>query len=209
MKCLSGKLLKSGMIVSFMTFISRILGLVRDAVVANLMGAGANADVFLFANKIPNFLRRLFAEGAFAQAFIPVLTDVKNEGDEDHLKQFIAKVSGSLGAVVTVVTIIGVIGSPILAALFGTGWFIEYLQGGLQGAKYELASLMLKITFPYLLFISLTGLAGAILNTLNKFAVAAFTPVLLNIAIISCAIYLAPQFEEPAFALAWGVFIGG
>ncbi|MEP1551561.1 lipid II flippase MurJ, partial [Paraglaciecola sp.] len=106
---MSRKLLKSGVIVSFMTFISRILGLVRDAVIANLMGAGANADVFLFANKIPNFLRRLFAEGAFAQAFIPVLTDVKNEGDENHLREFIAKVSGSLGVVVTIVTIIGVV----------------------------------------------------------------------------------------------------
>lgn len=192
-----------------MTFISRILGLVRDAVVANLLGAGANADVFLFANKIPNFLRRLFAEGAFAQAFIPVLTDVKNEGDDQHLKRFIAKVSGSLGAIVTVITILGVIGSPILAALFGMGWFIDYLQEGAEGQKFELASLMLKITFPYLLFISLTGLAGAILNTLNKFAVAAFTPVLLNVSIISCAIFLAPRFQEPAFAIAWGVFLGG
>ncbi|MEP1871669.1 MAG: murein biosynthesis integral membrane protein MurJ [Paraglaciecola sp.] len=206
---MSRKLLKSGVIVSFMTFISRILGLVRDAVIANLMGAGANADVFLFANKIPNFLRRLFAEGAFAQAFIPVLTDVKNEGDENHLREFIAKVSGSLGVVVTIVTIIGVVASPVLAALFGTGWFIEYWQGGPQGAKFELASMMLKITFPYLLFVSMTGLAGAILNTLNKFAMAAFTPVLLNVAIISCAIYLSPHFAEPAFALAWGVFIGG
>ncbi|MFT2091614.1 murein biosynthesis integral membrane protein MurJ [Paraglaciecola sp. 2405UD69-4] len=206
---MSRKLFKSGLIVSFMTFLSRILGLVRDAVIANLMGAGANADVFLFANKIPNFLRRLFAEGAFAQAFIPVLTDVKNEGDEEHLKQFIAKVSGSLGVIVTIVTLIGVIASPILAALFGTGWFIDYLEGGPQAEKFELASWMLKITFPYLLFVSLTGLAGAVLNTLNKFAVAAFTPVLLNVAIISCAIFMSPHFEEPAFALAWGVFIGG
>mgnify|MGYP006090310741 FL=1 len=206
---MSGKLFKSGMIVSAMTFISRILGLIRDAVIANLMGAGANADVFLFANKIPNFLRRLFAEGAFAQAFIPVLADVKHEGDEEHLKQFVAKVSGTLGVIVTMVTIIGVIGSPILAALFGMGWFVEYINGEPAGEKFELASLMLKITFPYLLFVSLTGLAGAILNTLNKFAVAAFTPVLLNVAIISCAIYLAPRFDEPAFALAWGVFLGG
>lgn len=206
---MSGKLFKSGMIVSAMTFISRILGLVRDAVIASLMGAGANADVFLFANKIPNFLRRLFAEGAFAQAFIPVLADVNHEGDDLHLKQFVAKVSGTLGVIVTIVTILGVLGSPILAALFGMGWFVEYLNDEPAAEKYELASLMLKITFPYLLFVSLTGLAGAILNTLNKFAVAAFTPVLLNVAIIGCAIYLAPRFDEPAFALAWGVFLGG
>lgn len=206
---MSGKLFKSGMIVSAMTFISRILGLVRDAVIANLMGAGANADVFLFANKIPNFLRRLFAEGAFAQAFIPVLADVRHAGDEQHLKQFIAKVSGTLGVIVTIVTIVGVVGSPILAAIFGMGWFVEYVNNEPAGEKFVLASLMLKITFPYLLFVSLTGLAGAILNTLNKFAVAAFTPVLLNVAIISCAIYLAPRFDEPAYALAWGVFLGG
>jgi putative peptidoglycan lipid II flippase len=205
----SGKLFKSGMIVSAMTFISRILGLLRDAVVANLLGAGANADVFFLANKIPNFLRRLFAEGAFAQAFIPVLAEVKNEGNDVHLKQFIAKVSGTLGGIVTIVTILGVIGSPILAALFGMGWFVDYLNDGNDGQKFELASLMLKITFPYLLFISLTGLAGAILNTFNKFAAVAFTPVLLNIAIISCALFLAPQFEEPVFAIAWGVFLGG
>lgn len=192
-----------------MTFISRILGLVRDAVIANLMGAGANSDVFFLANKIPNFLRRLFAEGAFAQAFIPVLADVKHEDDEHHLKEFIAKVSGTLGLIVTIVTIVGVVGSPILAALFGMGWFVDYVNDQPSGEKFELTSLMLKITFPYLLFVSLTGLAGAILNTLNKFAVAAFTPVLLNVAIISCAIYLAPRFDEPAFALAWGVFLGG
>lgn len=206
---MSGKLLKSGVIVSAMTLISRVLGLVRDVVVANLMGAGAAADVFFFANKIPNFLRRLFAEGAFAQAFIPVLTEVKNQGDEQHLKLFIAKISGTLGVIVTLVTIFGVIGSPIIAALFGTGWFLGYINDEPSGAKFELASLMLKITFPYLLFVSLTGLSGAILNTLNKFAVAAFTPVLLNVAIISCAIFLSPHFQQPAFALAWGVFLGG
>jgi putative peptidoglycan lipid II flippase len=205
----SGKLLKSGVIVSIMTFISRILGLVRDAVVANLLGAGANADIFLLANKIPNFLRRLFVEGAFSQAFIPVLTDVKNAGDEAHLRQFIGKISGTLGVIVTIVALIGVIASPILAALFASGWFVEYLNDRPDGVKYELASMMLKITFPYLLFISLAGLAGAILNTLNKFGAAAFTPVLLNISIIACAIYLSDQFSQPAFALAWGVFIGG
>ena len=206
---MSGKLLKSGVIVSIMTFMSRILGLVRDGVVANLLGAGANADVFLFANKIPNFLRRLFVEGAFAQAFIPVLTDVKNAGDEQHLRQFIAKISGTLGVIVTLVTLLGVLASPLLAALFGSGWFVDYLNDRPDGAKFELASLMLKITFPYLLFIALAGLAGAILNTLNKFGAAAFTPVLLNVSIISCALYLSEHFSQPAFALAWGVFLGG
>nr|WP_289847304.1 murein biosynthesis integral membrane protein MurJ [Alteromonas sp. C1M14] len=202
-------MLKSGLIVSVMTLISRVLGLVRDVVVARLMGDGAAADVFFFANKIPNFLRRLFAEGAFAQAFIPVLTEVNQEKDNAELKAFIAKVSGTLGAIVFVVAIVGVIGSPVVTALFGTGWFIAWLEGDEAGAKFELASSMLKITFPYIAFISLTGLAGAILNTLNKFAVAAFTPVLLNLCIIGCAYWLTPYLAQPAFALAWGVFIGG
>ena len=192
-----------------MTLVSRVLGLIRDVVVANMLGAGATADVFLMANKIPNFLRRLFAEGAFAQAFIPVLTEVKNQGDEQHLRVFIARVSGTLGLIVTIVTLIGVVGSPLVAALFGTGWFIDYLQDNPDGAKFEPFALMLKITFPYLFFVSLTGLSGAILNTLNKFAVSSFTPVLLNVSIILCALYMSPLFDNPAFALAWGVFIGG
>lgn len=206
---MSRKLIKSGLIVSIMTLLSRVLGLIRDVVVARLMGDGAAADVFFFANKIPNFLRRLFAEGAFAQAFIPVLTEVHQNDDKQQLREFVAKVSGTLGAIVFVVSLIGVVASPVLAALFGTGWFMAWLQGDEAGDKFVLASTMLKITFPYLAFISLTGLAGAILNTLNKFAVAAFTPVLLNVCIIICAIFLSPSLSQPAYALAWGVFIGG
>jgi putative peptidoglycan lipid II flippase len=203
------KLLKAGIVVSVMTLLSRVLGLVRDVVIANLMGAGAAADVFFFANKIPNFLRRLFAEGAFAQAFIPVLTEVKSQGDNEHLKDFVAKVSGTLGAIVFITALVGVLISPALAALFGTGWFIDYLNDSPDGEKFELASSLLKITFPYIFFISLTGFAGAILNTLGKFSVAAFTPVLLNVCIIGSAYYLTPYFSLGAYALAWGVFIGG
>ncbi|MCU7555716.1 murein biosynthesis integral membrane protein MurJ [Alteromonas sp. ASW11-19] len=206
---MSGKLIRSGLVVSLMTLMSRVLGLARDVVVARLMGDGAAADVFFFANKIPNFLRRLFAEGAFAQAFIPVLTEVHQQDDRQQLREFVAKVSGTLGAIVFVVSLLGVIASPVLAALFGTGWFLSWWQGDPAGEKFELASTMLKITFPYLAFISLTGLAGAILNTLNKFAVAAFTPVLLNVCIILFAVLLAPDMAQPAFALAWGVFVGG
>lgn len=202
-------LLKSGLVVSMMTFLSRILGLVRDVVVAQIMGAGVAADVFFFANKIPNFLRRLFAEGAFAQAFIPVLTEVKNNHDNDELRRFVAQISGTLGITVFVTAVIAMIGSPVVVAIFGTGWFIDYLNDGPGKEKFELASQLLKITFPYLFFISLTGLAGAILNTLNRFAVAAFTPVLLNVAIILSAIFLTEQFANPAYALAWGVFLGG
>lgn len=206
---MSAKLLKSGLIVSFMTLISRVLGLVRDVVVANFIGAGAAADVFFFANRIPNFLRRLFAEGAFSQAFVPVLAEVKAKHGDDAVRELLAKVAGSLGIVVTVVTLFGVIASPLVAMLFGMGWFVEWLNDGPDAHKFELASLMLKITFPYLWFISLVALSGAVLNTYNRFAVAAFTPVFLNIAIIACAVYMAPTLDEPAMALAWGVFIGG
>jgi len=205
----SAKLLKSGLIVSFMTLISRVLGLVRDVVVANFIGAGAAADVFFFANRIPNFLRRLFAEGAFSQAFVPVLSEVKAKHGDDAVRELLAKVTGSLGVVVTLVTLFGVIASPLVAMLFGMGWFVEWLNDGPEAHKFELASLMLKITFPYLWFISLVALSGAVLNTYNRFAVAAFTPVFLNIAMIACAVYMAPTMEEPALALAWGVFIGG
>lgn len=202
-------LLKSGIIVSVMTLLSRILGLVRDVLVANLMGAGASADVFFFANKIPNFLRRLFAEGAFAQAFVPVLSAVHAQDDRKLSLDFIAKISGTLGVIVFFTAIFGVLASPVIAALFGTGWFIAFINDEPDGQKFELASTMLKITFPYLFFITLTGLSGAILNTLNRFAVAAFTPVLLNVSIITCAWLFHEQFSTPAFALAWGVFFGG
>lgn len=206
---MSKALLRSGFIVSAMTLISRVLGLVRDVVIANLMGAGAAADVFFFANKIPNFLRRLFAEGAFAQAFVPVLTEYKQGKELPDQQLLIARVSGTLGTIVTVVTIFGVVASPVVAALFGMGWFLDWWNDGPQGQKFVLASDLLRITFPYLWFISFAAMAGAILNTLGKFAVAAFTPVFLNVAIIAAAIWLAPQFEQPEYALAWGVFFGG
>ena len=197
------------MIVSAMTLISRVLGLVRDIVIANLMGAGAAADLFFFANKIPNFLRRLFAEGAFAQAFVPVLTEYEKTKPRHEVTQLIAAVSGTLGTIVTVITLFGVLGSSVITALFGFGWFLEWFHGGAEAYKFELASNMLKITFPYLWFITFTALSGAILNTLGKFAIAAFTPVFLNIAIIGCAVFLSPQLAQPEFGLAIGVLLGG
>ncbi len=215
---MSKKLIKSGLIVSGMTLISRVLGLLRDMVIANIMGVGSGADVFFFANKIPSFLRRLFAEGAFAQAFVPVLSEYQSKDAENGLsiddsrsetKQLIAQVSGTLGVLVSLVTLFGVIASPIFVMLFGFGWFIDWLNDGPAAEKFDLAASLLKITFPYLWFISFTALSGAVLNTLGKFAVSAFTPVLLNVAIISAAIYLSPMFAEPAYALAWGVFLGG
>jgi len=225
---LSKKLIKSGLIVSAMTLISRVLGLVRDIVIANVMGTGVMADVFLFANKIPNFFRRLFAEGAFAQAFVPVLSEyqVKDEqqdlqkgeqaceksaGKDNHeqTRLLIAQVSGTLGVIITVVTFFGMLASPLFVMLFGFGWFVDWLNEAPGGERFDLASNLLTITFPYLWFISFTALSGAILNTMGRFAVAAFTPVLLNVAIIGMAIYGAPHTQSPAHALAWGVFLGG
>ena len=203
------KLLKSGIIVSSMTLISRVLGLIRDVVIAAFVGAGAAADAFFFANRIPNFLRRLFAEGAFAQAFVPVLSEVKEKHGDDAVRALVARAAGTLGVILLLVTLFGVVASPLVAMLFGMGWFIEWLQGGPDAERFELASLMLKITFPYLFFVSLVALSGAVLNTYNKFAVAAFTPVFLNIAIILAAVYASDWFAEPALALAWGVFLGG
>ncbi len=206
---MSKRLLKSGLIVSMMTLISRVLGLVRDIVVANLMGAGASADVFFFANKIPNFLRRLFAEGAFSQAFVPVLTEYQALEDDDKTRQLIAKVSGTLGVLVSIVTLLGILGSGAVTALFGAGWFIDWLNGGPSAHKFELASLLLKITFPYLWFITFVALSGAILNTLGKFAVSSFTPVFLNVMIIASALIIAPNLSQPEIGLAIGVFLGG
>ena len=202
-------LLKSSLIVSFMTLISRVLGLVRDVVIATFVGAGANADVYLFANRIPNFLRRLFAEGAFAQAFVPVLSEVKEKHGDDEVRVLVAKVSGTLGVIVLLLTLFAVIASPLVVIIFGTGWFIDWLNDGKHADNFELASVLLKITFPYLFFITFVALSGAILNVYNRFAVAAFTPVFLNISIITCAILFIDSFSEPAYALAWGVFVGG
>ena len=192
-----------------MTLLSRVLGLIRDVVIANIIGAGAAADVFLFANRIPNFLRRLFAEGAFSQAFVPVLAEYQKSGDMDKTREFIGKVSGTLGGLVTVVTLLAMIGSPVVAAIFGTGWFIDWLNDGPNATKFEQASLLLKITFPYLWFITFVALSGAILNTIGKFGVMSFSPVLLNIAMISTALVLAPHLDSPDLALAIGIFLGG
>ncbi|MCO7222879.1 murein biosynthesis integral membrane protein MurJ [Pleionea sp. CnH1-48] len=185
-----------------MTFLSRILGLVRDVVMLDIFGASGTTDVFLVAQKIPNFLRRLFAEGAFAQAFVPILSEYQLKKDHYVLRQFISRVAGTLGGILFLMTLLGVLGASGLIAVFSPG-FVS------QPEKHQLASDLLQITFPYIFFISLTAFAGSILNSLGKFAIPAFTPVLLNVSMISCALWLAPQMDTPVFALAWGVFIAG
>jgi putative peptidoglycan lipid II flippase len=198
----AGGLLRSSGIVGIMTLLSRVFGLVRDVVVANLFGASAGADAFFVAFKIPNFFRRLFAEGAFSQAFIPVLSEYRSNKTEREVRQLVNSVVGVLGLVLLLVTALAVMGAPWLTAVFAPG-FVE------DAYKYGLASDMLRITFPYLLLISLTAFAGSILNSYGYFAIPAFTPVLLNLVLISTALWLTPMFTEPVMGLAWGVFIAG
>ena len=202
-KVKSSSLLRSSGVVGIMTMLSRILGLVRDVVVANYFGASGSADAFFVAFKIPNFLRRLFAEGAFSQAFVPVLSEYRSQRDYAAVKGLVDRVAGTLGATLITVTVIAMLGAPLLTALFAPGF---YMAGG---EKFDLAAEMLRITFPYLLLISLTAFAGAILNSYERFAVPAFTPVLLNVTLISSAIFLSPLFDPPILALAWGVMIAG
>jgi len=196
-------LLRSSGLVGSMTMLSRVLGLIRDVVIANYFGASGSADAFFVAFKIPNFLRRLFAEGAFSQAFVPVLSEYRSRRDLAAVKQLVDHVAGALGSVLLLVTLIAVIGAPLLAALFAPGF---YLAGG---EKFELAAQMLRITFPYLLLISLTAFCGAILNSYDRFAMPAFTPVLLNLSLIGAAIWLSPRMDPPIMALAWGVLMAG
>ena len=184
------------------TLLSRVLGFVRDLVVARLFGADAGTDAFFVAFKIPNFMRRLFAEGAFSMAFVPVLSEYKDKHGFAALKAYVDAVAGTLGVALFLVTLLGVVGAPLLILLFAPGFVNEPEQ-------WALGTEMLRLTFPYLLFISLTAFAGGILNTYERFGVPAFTPVLLNITLILCAVYLAPRMAEPIVALAWGVFIAG
>lgn len=194
--------MKSTATVGGMTFVSRILGLVRDVVFARFIGAGLGADAFFVAFKIPNFLRRLFAEGAFSQAFVPVLSEYQSQKSHEEVQMLVNSVSGVLARTLFFVTLAGVLAAPIVVMVTAPG-FIEHEE------KFELTAQMLRITFPYLLFISLTALAGGILNTYGNFAVPAFTPVFLNICLIVAAVFVAPYIDQPVLALAWGVFIAG
>lgn len=197
---MSKKPLKSAFIVGGSTFVSRIFGYVRDAVIFITFGASASTDAFFVAFRIPNFLRRLFAEGAFSQAFVPVMSAQLHEG-EDHFRRLIDHVSGILSITLLIITTLGIFAAPVLIRIFAPGFD--------DPAQQLFASDMLQITFPYLFFISLTALAGSILNIRQKFAVPAFTPVLLNLSLIGAAIWLSPHMENPVNALAWGVLIAG
>ena len=196
------RLLRSTSVVSSMTLISRILGLVRDVVFARFFGATIVMDAFIVANRIPNMLRRFFAEGAFSQGFVPVMARYREENSHSDAREFVDAVAGTLGLVLFVVTLIGVIAAPLLVFIVAPGFVGD-------DGRFELATVMLRFTFPYLLFISLTAFAGGVLNTYGKFAAPAFTPVILNLALISFALWVSPQLEEPGMALAYAVFVAG
>ncbi len=185
-----------------MTLLSRILGLARDIVIARFFSAGDAADAFFVAFKIPNFLRRLFAEGAFSLAFVPVLSEYRSRYTAAQTRDLIDRVAGTLGAILLILSLLGVLASPVLISIIAAG-FID------QPEKFDLTADMLRITFPYILLISMTAMAAGILNTWKHFAVPAFTPVLLNLSMIGCAIWLSPRLEVPVTALAWGVLLAG
>ena len=195
-------LLKSLAAVSSMTLFSRVLGFARDAIVARVFGAGMATDAFFVAFKLPNLLRRIFAEGAFSQAFVPILAEYKSKQGEEATRVFVAYVSGLLTLALAIITVLGMFAAP---------WVILVTAPGFADTadKFALTSALLRITFPYILLISLASLVGAILNTWNRFSVPAFAPTLLNISMIGFALFAAPHFHPPVMALAWAVVAGG
>ncbi|MBH3331052.1 murein biosynthesis integral membrane protein MurJ [Pseudomonas oryzihabitans] len=195
-------LLKSLAAVSSMTMLSRVLGFVRDTIVARTFGAGMATDAFFVAFKLPNLLRRIFAEGAFSQAFVPILAEYKAQQGEEATRTFLAYVSGLLTLVLAVVTLLGMLAAPLVIWITAPG-FADTPE------KFALTSSLLRVTFPYILLISLASLAGAVLNTWNRFSVPAFVPTLLNISMIVFALFLTPYFDPPIMAMAWATLVGG
>ncbi len=195
-------LLKALATVSAMTLLSRVLGFVRDTVIARAFGAGLMTDAFFVAFKIPNLLRRLFAEGAFSQAFVPILGEYKAKREFAEMRLLVDHVAGLLALALFVVTLIGVIAAPLVIYLSAPGFSAD-------AQKFDITVSMLRIIFPYIFFISLVALAGGILNTYSRFSAPAFTPVLLNLCMIAGALWLTPYFDPPVLALAWSVLAGG
>jgi putative peptidoglycan lipid II flippase len=185
-----------------MTLVSRIFGLLRDITLATIFGASGGTDAFLVAFKIPNFMRRLFAEGAFSQAFVPVFSEYREKRSREATQDLLDHVAGRLGGILLLITIIGCLAAPLLVYLFAPGFSDE-------PERFQLTAELLRITFPYLFFIALVAFAGGILNSYGRFGVPAFTPVILNLCLIAAAWWFAPLFAEPLMALAWGVFTAG
>ncbi len=195
-------LLKALAAVGSMTLLSRILGFLRDTIIARVFGAGLYSDAFFVAFKIPNLLRRLFAEGAFSQAFVPILAEYKAKRGHDETRDLVDHVATLLALILLVVSVIGVLAAPVLIYISAPGF-------AAVPSKFDLTVDLLRLTFPYIFFISLVSLAGGILNTYSKFSVPAFTPVLLNLSFIGCALWLAPYFDPPVLVLGVAVLLGG
>ena len=195
-------LLRSSGVTGSMTMVSRVLGLARDVVIARMFGAVDGVDAFFLANKIPNFMRRLFAEGAFNQAFVPVLSEYRANRGHGEVQVLVNAVAASLGGLLAIVTTVVVIAAPLLAMVLAYGFLDE-------PDKFDLFVQMFRITFPYLLLISMTAMCGAVLNSYGYFAGPAITPAMLNLSLIGCSFLLAPYLSEPALALAWGVLLAG
>jgi putative peptidoglycan lipid II flippase len=187
---------------SSMTMISRVLGLVRDMSMSYVFGASAATDAFVIAFRIPNFMRRLFAEGSFSTAFVPVFTEVKETGTHDDLKQLMARVSGTLGGILLVVTALGLIFAPQVAGTFAPG-ALDHPH------KFDLTTDLVRLTFPFILFVSLTALAGGALNSFHRFALPALAPVILNVCMIVGAVWVAPHLGTPIMAMGWAVLLAG
>jgi len=197
------KLLRSTFTVGLATIASRLLGFVRDVVFARYFGASGATDAFFLAFRIPNFMRRLFAEGSFSLAFVPILSEVRSTGDRAALRDLIDHACGTLLAVLLVITAAGILAAPAVLSVFAPGWLLE------GRPEFWLSAEMLRVTFPYILLISLTALSGGILNTFDRFLVPALTPVLLNLSLIAAAMLLSVRMEVPVKALAWGVLAAG
>ncbi|HMV16944.1 MAG TPA: murein biosynthesis integral membrane protein MurJ [Zoogloea sp.] len=195
-------LLRALATVSGMTLLSRILGFIRDFVVARAFGAGLATDAFFVAFRLPNLLRRMFAEGAFSQAFVPILAEYKNRRGPDETRTLVDHVASALGVVVLIVSILGALGAPAIIYATAPGFSSD-------AEKFDLTVQLTRITFPYIFFMALVALSGGILNTWSRFAIPAFTPVLLNLSFIGMALFAAPYFDPPVVALGWAVFIGG
>jgi len=196
------KLIKSTLSFSVLTLLSRLLGYARDAIIFIVFGAGGATDSFLVAFRLPNLMRRVFGEGAFSQAFVPVFQHYKARNNEAELQQFADSTGGALAVILLGVTAVGILAAPILIAIFAPG-FID------ESERFNLSAQMLRITFPYLLFISLCALAAGILNSYGHFGAPAFTPVLMNLSLIAATLWLAPRMHAPITALAWGVLVAG
>lgn len=195
-------LLKALAKVGSMTFVSRILGFVRDTLIARVFGAGMFSDAFIVAFKIPNLLRRISAEGAFSQAFVPILAEYKSQRSFDETHGLVNRVATWLGIILVVVTLLGMLAAPWIVSLIAPGFRTD-------ATKMQLTVELLRITFPYIFFISLVSMAGGVLNTYNRFGIPAFTPVWLNVSMIVAILFFADYFDEPIKVLAWAVFIGG